>query len=118
MFSTHPTLAQVMESDAAPREPGDLQFTDETGFNPEPETVSTKAAGESCVRHVLPNLNNNPQPHPYLEYVPSPQTLPDLTKLMDTVHGQMLSISKVQKQVQDSEAGKLPPPKAEFLCLR
>ena len=49
---------------------------------------------------------------------PGPQTLPDLVKLMDSVHAHMATISKLQKQISDSEENDvLPPAKAEPLSL-
>ena len=46
------------------------------------------------------------------------QTLPDLVKLMDSVHGHMTTIAKLQKSISDSEDGpRLPPPKEETLWL-
>ncbi|CAE7334655.1 PEG3 [Symbiodinium sp. CCMP2592] len=44
------------------------------------------------------------------------KTLPDLVKLMDSVHGHMASIAKLQKTISDSEDGpKLPPAKADLM---
>ena len=49
---------------------------------------------------------------------PGPQTLPDLVKLMDSVHAHMATISKLQKQISDSEENDvLPPAKEEPLSL-
>ena len=44
MLSTHPTVAEVLESDQAPNEPGALDWTDDKDLVPVPETVGTKAS--------------------------------------------------------------------------
>ena len=43
MVATHPTIDQVTESDTAPAEPEEMNWTDEKGLAPIADTVSTKA---------------------------------------------------------------------------
>ncbi|CAE7783426.1 unnamed protein product [Symbiodinium sp. CCMP2456] len=90
-------VAEVQDSDAAPREPGDMDWTDEKGQAPVADTVGTKAG-------LLPSRRTS-----------NPFRLPELVKLMDTVHGHMANIGKAQKSIQDSESGKLPPAKEELM---